>query len=276
MNLPIIAIEQLLEAGIHFGHNTKRWNPKMEQYIFGIRNKIHIIDLRITLPLINNALTKLFDVVSKSGKVLIVGTKKQSSTIVENIAKETQQYYVNKRWLGGTLTNWKTISNSIKKLDDIELILSDKNTNTNFFKFSDIVACAAPIGLFLGRIANFINGELFGKASTLPWSVIFPNGGNIPRHPSQIYEAILEGIFLFLLINFLAFKKGLIFKNGYISGLFLIFYSIARMIGENFREPDMHLGYFFNYFSMGSILSWITLLSGFLIIFLIKSNEQNN
>ena len=100
MNLPIITIEQLLEAGIHFGHNTKRWNPKMEQYIFGIRNKIHIIDLRITLPLINNALTKLFDVVSKSGKVLIVGTKKQSSTIVENIAKETQQYYVNKRWLG--------------------------------------------------------------------------------------------------------------------------------------------------------------------------------
>ena len=134
MNLPIITIEQLLEAGIHFGHNTKRWNPKMEQYIFGIRNKIHIIDLRITLPLIHNALTKLFDVVSKSGKVLIVGTKKQSSTIVENIAKETQQFYVNKRWLGGTLTNWKTISNSIKKLDDIELILSDKNTNTNFSK----------------------------------------------------------------------------------------------------------------------------------------------
>ena len=134
MNLPIITMEQLLEAGIHFGHNTKRWNPKMEQYIFGIRNKIHIIDLRITLPLINNALTKLFDVVSKSGKVLIVGTKKQSSTIVENIGKETQQFYVNKRWLGGTLTNWKTISNSIKKLDDIELILSDKNANTNISK----------------------------------------------------------------------------------------------------------------------------------------------
>ena len=134
MNLPEVTIEQLLDAGIHFGHNTRRWNPKMEQYIFGVRSKIHIIDLRITLPLINNALTKLFDVVSKSGKVLIVGTKKQSSTIVKNIAKETQQFYVNKRWLGGTLTNWKTISNSIKKLDDIELILSEKNTNTNFSK----------------------------------------------------------------------------------------------------------------------------------------------
>ena len=134
MNLPEITIEQLLEAGIHFGHNTRRWNPKMEQYIFGIRNKIHIIDLRITLPLITNALTKLYNVVSKSGKVLIVGTKKQSSSIVEDIALETQQYFVNKRWLGGTLTNWKTISNSIKKLDDFELILSDKDANINLSK----------------------------------------------------------------------------------------------------------------------------------------------
>ena len=116
MNLPIITIEQLLEAGIHFGHNIRRWNPKMEQYIFGIRNKIHIIDLRISLPLINNALIKLYEVVSKSGRILIVGTKKQASIIVKDLALETQQCFVNKRWLGGTLTNWKTISYSIKKL----------------------------------------------------------------------------------------------------------------------------------------------------------------
>ena len=158
----------------------------------------------------------------------------------------------------------------------IAIFIFAKNTNTNFFKFSDIVACVAPIGLFLGRIANFINGELFGKASTLPWSVIFPNGGNISRHPSQIYEAILEGIILFLLINFLALKRRLILKTGYISGLFLIFYSIARIIGESFREPDIHLGYFFNYFSMGTILSAITFSGGCLIIFFIKNNEQNN
>jgi len=126
-------------------------------------------------------------------------------------------------------------------------------------------------GLFLGRIANFINGELFGKASTLPWAVIFPSGGNISRHPSQIYEAILEGAVLFILINFLALKKQLILKTGYVSGLFLIFYSIARIIGENFREPDIHLGYFFNYFSMGAILSTITFLAGCLIIFFINS-----
>ena len=134
MNLPEISIEQLLEAGIHFGHNTKRWNPKMEQFIFGVRNKIHIIDLRITIPLINSALVKLHETVSKSGKVLIVGTKKQASNIVQNLGLETQQCFVNKRWLGGTLTNWKTISYSIKKIDELELLLSDKNTNVNLSK----------------------------------------------------------------------------------------------------------------------------------------------
>jgi len=158
----------------------------------------------------------------------------------------------------------------------IAISIFAKNTNINFFKLSDIVSCVAPIGLFLGRIANFINGELFGKASSLPWAVIFPNGGNIPRHPSQIYEAILEGVVLFILINFLALKKHLILKTGYISGFFLIFYSITRIIGESFREPDIHLGYFFNYFSMGTILSAITFLGGCLIIFFIKNNEQNN
>ena len=134
MKLPEITIEQLLEAGIHFGHNTRRWNPKMEQYIFGVRNKIHIIDLRISLPLINNALIKLYEIVSKSGKVLIVGTKKQASSIVEDLALETQQSFVNKRWLGGTLTNWKTISDSIKKLDQLETLISDKNANINLSK----------------------------------------------------------------------------------------------------------------------------------------------
>jgi len=134
MKLPEVTIEQLLEAGIHFGHNTRRWNPKMEQYIFGVKNKIHIIDLRISLPLIHNALAKLYEVVSKSGKVLIVGTKKQASTIVKNLALETQQFFVNKRWLGGTLTNWKTISYSLKKLDELELLLSDKNSNVNLSK----------------------------------------------------------------------------------------------------------------------------------------------
>jgi len=158
----------------------------------------------------------------------------------------------------------------------ISIALFSKKTRTNFFKFSDIVACVAPIGIFLGRIANFINGELYGKISTLPWGIIFPNAGNLARHPSQIYEAILEGIILFILINYLALKKQLLFKTGYISGSFLISYSILRILSENFREPDAHLGYFFNYFSMGIILSSITFLAGCFIIFFIKKNEQNN
>ena len=162
----------------------------------------------------------------------------------------------------------------------VSIFLFSKKTKTSFFKYSDVVACVAPIGIFLGRIANFINGELYGKISTLPWAVIFPNAGSIARHPSQIYEAILEGLVLFILINFLALKKGLIIKTGYVSSFFLIAYSILRIFSENFREPDNHIGYFLNYFSMGTLLSiflsFITFLAGCFIIFFIKNNEQNN
>ena len=155
----------------------------------------------------------------------------------------------------------------------IAVAIVAKKKGSNFFKYCDIVACVAPIGIFLGRVANFINGELYGKISNLPWAVIFPSGGNIGRHPSQIYEAILEGIILFIVINYLALKKRLIIKTGYISSLFLILYSILRIFSENFREPDQHLGYFFNYFSMGTLLSILTLTAGFLIIFYRKKNE---
>ena len=151
-----------------------------------------------------------------------------------------------------------------------------KRENINFFKCTDIISCVAPIGIFFGRIANFINGELYGKFSNLPWSVIFPNGENISRHPSQIYEALLEGLVLFFLINYLALKGKLLFKPGYISSFFLILYSVFRLFSELFREPDEHLGYFFNYFSMGSMLSLATLLIGIFMIYAIKKNEQNN
>lgn len=158
----------------------------------------------------------------------------------------------------------------------IATVIFTSTRKIHTFVYLDIISCVAPIGLFLGRISNFINGELYGKATNLLWGVIFPNAGTFARHPSQIYEAILEGIVLFILINFFALKKQLLLKAGYVSGLFLIFYSIARIIGENFREPDKHLGYFFNYFSMGVILSFITFLAGCFLIFLIKKNEQNN
>ena len=151
-----------------------------------------------------------------------------------------------------------------------------KVNKSNFFNFTDIIACVAPIGLFLGRIANFINGELFGKVSTLPWAVVFPDVDNLARHPSQIYEAILEGIVLFVLINIFALKKKLLKKTGYISGLFLVLYSILRIISENFREPDKHIGYIYQNISMGIILSIITLLLGSLIILFVRKNAKNN
>jgi phosphatidylglycerol---prolipoprotein diacylglyceryl transferase len=158
----------------------------------------------------------------------------------------------------------------------LSIFIYSKKNKLSFFKFSDIVSCVAPIGIFFGRISNFINGELYGKVSNLPWSVIFPNGGDFSRHPSQIYEAILEGILLFLLINYFAIKKQLIFKQGYTSCLFLIFYSFFRIFAEIFREPDIHLGLFFNYFSLGSLLSLTTIIFGIIIIYNIKKNERNN
>ena len=151
--------------------------------------------------------------------------------------------------------------------------LFSKNKKFNFFKLTDMLACASPIGLFFGRIANFINGELYGKATNVPWSVIFPKIDNISRHPSQIYEALLEGIILFILINYLSIKKKFIFKNGFTSSFFLIFYGIFRMISEIYREPDAHLGYFFNVLSMGSILSMSMIAFGFTIIFFLKNEK---
>ena len=158
----------------------------------------------------------------------------------------------------------------------IATAIYSKKTKTNFFKFADIISCVAPIGIFLGRVANFINGELYGKITTLPWGIIFPGGGNVTRHPSQIYEAILEGIILFLIINYLALKKELIYRTGYVSCAFLIFYSMLRIFSEIFREPDVHLGLTFNYFSMGSLLSLLTFIISLFIIFFIKKNEQSN
>ncbi|HEX4078209.1 MAG TPA: 30S ribosomal protein S2 [Rhizomicrobium sp.] len=120
MALPEFTMRQLLEAGAHFGHRTQRWNPKMSPYIYGSRNSIHIIDLTQTVPLLHQALVALRDVASGGGRVLFVGTKRQASDPVAAAAKRCAQYYVNHRWLGGTLTNWQTISNSIKRLRGIE------------------------------------------------------------------------------------------------------------------------------------------------------------
>tara|TARA_X000000950_G_scaffold230914_1_gene279315 strand:+ start:43 stop:807 length:765 start_codon:yes stop_codon:yes gene_type:complete len=127
MKIPTLSIEQLLEAGVHLGHKTLRWNPKMKKYIFGKRDAVHIIDLTQTLELTNKALEKIYEVISNNGKVLFISTKKQASESIAELAKSTGQYFVNYRWLGGMLTNWGTISNSIKKLQRIEIDLKAEN-----------------------------------------------------------------------------------------------------------------------------------------------------
>ena len=126
MKIPNITIEQLLEAGVHLGHKTLRWNPKMKKYIFGKRDSIHIIDLTQTLELTKVALEKVYSTITSGGKILFISTKKQASEAIAELAKNTDQYFVNYRWLGGMLTNWGTISNSIKKLKNIDRFIFRK------------------------------------------------------------------------------------------------------------------------------------------------------
>ena len=125
MALPDFSMRQLLEAGVHFGHQKHRWNPKMERYIFGVRNDIHILDLSQTVPLLARALQLVSDTVAEGGRVLFVGTKRQAAPLVAQAAKDSAQYYVNSRWLGGTLTNWQTISQSINRLRELEAKVAD-------------------------------------------------------------------------------------------------------------------------------------------------------
>ncbi len=138
MNVPKVDIKQLLEAGVHLGHKTLRWNPKMKRYIFGEKNSIHIIDLTQTVEFIKNALVQVHKVIAGGGKLLVVSTKKQASEQVKDLANDTGQYYVNYRWLGGMLTNWNTIQNSIKRLKKLDDQLSKENlgfTKKEILKF---------------------------------------------------------------------------------------------------------------------------------------------
>ena len=128
MKLPSVTIKQLLEAGVHLGHKTFRWNPKMEEFIFGSKNSIHIIDLVQTLEMVNRALLEIHKCITSGGKILFVSTKKQAAGTIANLAKDTSQFYVNHRWLGGMLTNWKTISNSIKRYKKLSKDLMNENT----------------------------------------------------------------------------------------------------------------------------------------------------
>ena len=155
-------------------------------------------------------------------------------------------------------------------LDFLKFYLFAKKNNHDPFKYLDVVAIVAPIGIFFGRIANFINSELYGIETNLPWGVKFLKIDNLNRHPSQIYEAIFEGIILFLILLYFR-KKGFMKSPGMISGLFLIFYSIFRFSIEFFRVPDEQLGYLFFKLTMGQIMSFLFLLIGTFLT--LKKNE---
>ena len=144
----------------------------------------------------------------------------------------------------------------------------------SFLSCMDVISCCAPIGIFFGRITNFINSELWGKNTSLPWGVVFPNGGSLPRHPTQLYEAILEGLVLFLVLNYFFKKKYLI--QGYCASLFLIFYGIFRIFIEFFREPDSHIGYILgNFLTTGIVLSMPMIILGLYIFITANAKFRN-
>ena len=154
MNLPSVTIKELLEAGVHLGHKTFRWNPKMKPFIFGEKNSVHIIDLSQTLELLNKALLELHRCASSNGKILFVSTKKQASELVANVAKETNNFYVNHRWLGGMLTNWNTINKSIKRLKKIEEDLKLEDTGFTKKELIKMSMEKEKLDRSLGGIAN--------------------------------------------------------------------------------------------------------------------------
>ena len=154
----------------------------------------------------------------------------------------------------------------------VSTIIYAKKHNVNKFIFLDLIAGSAPIGIFLGRIANFLNSELYGRETDILWSVIFTRIDNITRHPSQIYEALLEGIILFFILFFFI-KKNYLLKPGLISSLFLIFYSLFRFLVEFFRVPDEQIGFIYLNLTIGQIISLIFLSFGFYLFF-IKKNEN--
>lgn len=159
------------------------------------------------------------------------------------------------------------------------LIIYPKLRGFNMYRLADMVCAAAPIGLFFGRIANFINGELYGRVADVPWAMVFPGGGDQPRHPSQLYEAGLEGALLFFILFLLIRSDHIRNKPGIIAGVFLVEYGFFRIIVELFREPDAHIGFLFEYFSMGQLLSIPMIVAGLglaTFAFLGKTECQKN
>lgn len=181
------------------------------------------------------------------------------------ISNPTKIFYV---WQGGMSFHGGLIGIIL-----VTFFFTNKN-NIKFFALLDLICSAAPIGIFFGRISNFLNGELWGRESTMPWAIIFKCAGALPRHPSQLYEAFLEGILIFAIIYYSIFKLNFLNSPGKISGLFCILYSSSRIMIEFFREPDRHIGLIYSNYTMGMLLSLPLLIIG-IYLFLSKNNQLN-
>ena len=262
-------IHDLNPVLINFGFFEIRWYSLA--YIFGILIGWWIAKKIIVLKAENRAITfdiKKFDDLISYIIISIVLGGRLGYVIFYN----SSYYFDNpletfKIWQGGMSFHGALIGVIFGTY------LFANKVKINLFFFLDVIACVAPIGIFFGRIANFINGELYGKPSNFFWSVIFPKVDMIPRHPSQIYEALLEGLLLFSIMIAMILRKKI--RIGMCSSLFMILYGSFRIIAEQFREPDVQIGYIFNLLSMGSILSIGMILTGLFIFIKIRNNEIN-
>lgn len=190
MTMPVVTLRQLFEAGIHFGHNTRRWNPKMQQYLFGVRNNVHIIDLEQTVPMMQRALQAMRDVAAAGGRVLFVGTKRQAQGRIAEAAKRCGQYYVNHRWLGGMLTNWNTMYQRIQEMERLE----------NLRDSGDINRLTKKEGLLIEREITRLQTRLEGvrKMKRLPDLAFVIDVG---REETAVHECNLLGIPVIALVD---------------------------------------------------------------------------
>jgi len=260
-------IHDLNPVLVNFGFFEIRWYSLA--YIFGILIGWWIAKKIIDFKIQNDTVTfnnKIFDDLITYIIISIIVGGRLGYVIFYNFSYYlSNPFDIFKIWQGGMSFHGALIGVILGNY------LFSKKVKVNSFFFLDLIACVAPIGIFFGRIANFINGELYGKPTSLFWSVIFPKIDKIPRHPSQLYEAILEGVVLFIILINIIYNKST--KTGVISALFMILYGLFRMVSEQFREPDLQVGYLFGLFSMGSILSFFMILIGLFILRKAKNNE---
>ena len=263
----MILVHPLIDPVIvSFGYLQIRWYSLA--YILGFLIGIYIIkkiNNKHTHPLKNKLIDDFF-VWSVIG--VIVGGRLgyiifyQTNTIINN---PISIFFI---WQGGMSFHGGLIGIILS------ILIYSKYREVNFFQLSDLVSLVAPIGIFLGRLANFVNVELYGRTTKFPFAMIYPNIDTIPRHPSQLYEAFFEGIVLFLILYILGNPTSKKYKFGLTTSYFLIFYGLFRLFLEFLREPDANLGLFYNFFTMGQLLSIPMILIG--IIFYIKHHNEYN